>query len=261
MPSAPGRGTCGCDLLISKQVFECCRLNQACFLDEPPWQRLLRYATAHDELISARSPIAIASWCIFIKFPRHLRDVTNLINGGTENDLTTVYDRVLGFRAELHQWRKDFDAIIAVTGNARVSRSDADVRAELLGANLGLLASTNRCLGSLSGTDMHIFEAEAAECAMTQRQLALDVLKVNPWAAFYLRQITNFTEATFGTAKLFMNQPQRPGHMVNRDKFNIWRDLLFRNAEHVPLVDVDSETESLSSSRDTASPPTARKVV
>lgn len=234
-------------------------MNQACFLDEPPWQRLLRFATAHDEIISARSPIAISSWCIFIKFPRHLRDVTNLINGGTEDDLTTVYERVLAFRAELHQWRKDFEAIIAVTGNARVSRSDADVRAELLGANLGLTAATCRCLGSLSGSDLPAFEAEAAECAMTQRQLALDVLKVNPWAAFYLRQITNFTEATFGTAKLFMNQPQRPGHMVDRDKFNIWRDLLFRNAENVPLVDVDTQSESLPSRRDTANPPTARK--
>ncbi|KAK7943632.1 uncharacterized protein PG986_012745 [Apiospora aurea] len=224
--------------LMGPLVFESCRLNQACFLDEEPWQRLLKYVVSPDEILSARSHIAIFSWCIFIKFPRLLRDVTNLIYGDTQNDQTVLYERVLAFRAELHQWRKEFNAIVAATGNIRnVAMFDTDVRTELLGANLELLSSANRLLTCLSGENLEDYEREAVNCAREQRQLSVDTMRVNPWAGFYLRQITNFGDATLGTTKLWLNNPNRPGSLVDRGKFRIWRDLLFQNARLVLTPD------------------------
>ncbi|KAK8085371.1 hypothetical protein PG997_006642 [Apiospora hydei] len=224
--------------LMGPLVFESCRLNQACFLDEEPWQRLLQYVVSPDEILSARSHIAIFSWCIFIKFPRLLRDVTNLIYGDTQNDQTVLYERVLAFRAELHKWRKEFDTIVAATGNIRnVTMFDTDVRTELLGANLELLSSANRLLTCLSGENLEDYEREAVNCAREQRQLSVDTMRVNPWAGFYLRQITNFGDATLGTTKLWLNNPNRPGSLVDRGKFRIWRDLLFQNARRVLTPD------------------------
>lgn len=228
--------------LPSLQVFESCRLNQACFLDEDPWQRLLKYVISPDEILSARSYIAISSWVIFIKFPRHLRDVTNLMYGDTQDDQTVLYERILAFRAELHQWRKEFDAIVAASGNIRnVTMFDTDVRSELLGANLELLSTANRLLTCLSGENLEDYERQAVDCAREQRQLSVDNMRVNPWAGFYLRQITNFGEATLTTNKLWLNNPNRPGSLVDRGKFRIWRDLLFQNSRRVLTPDSDGE--------------------
>ncbi|KAK8115928.1 hypothetical protein PG984_012430 [Apiospora sp. TS-2023a] len=228
--------------LMGPLVFESCRLNQACFLDEDPWQRLLKYVVAPDEILSARSYIAISSWCIFIKFPRLLRDVTNLMYGDTQNDQTVLYERVLAFKTELHQWRKEYDAIVTKTGNVRnMATFDTDVRSELLGANLELLSTSNRLLTCLSGENMEDFERQAVGCAREQRQLSVDTMRVNPWAGFYLRQITNFGEATLSTTKLWLNNPNRPGSLVDRGKFRIWRDLLFQNARRVLTPDSGGE--------------------
>ncbi|KAK8069859.1 hypothetical protein PG994_006475 [Apiospora phragmitis] len=228
--------------LMGPLVFESCRLNQACFLDEEPWQRLLKYVISPDELLSARSHIAIFSWCIFIKFPRLLRDVTNLMYGDTQDDQTVLYERALAFRAELHQWRKEFDAIVAATGNRRnLSTFDTDVRSELSGANLELLSSANRLLTCLSGENIEDYERQAVDCARAQRQLSVDTMRVNPWAGFYLRQITNFGEATLSTTKLWLNNPNRPGSLVDKGKFRIWRDLLFQNARRVLTPDSGGE--------------------
>ncbi|KAK7975849.1 hypothetical protein PG989_014312 [Apiospora arundinis] len=228
--------------LMGPLVFESCRLNQACFLDEEPWQRLLKYVIAPGEMLSARSYIAVSSWVIFIKFPRLLRDVTNMIYGDTQDDQTVLYERILAFRAELHQWRKEFDAIVAASGNERnVSMFDTDVRSELLGANLELLSSANRLLTCVSGECLEDFERQAVCCARDQRQLSVDTMRVNPWAGFYLRQITNFGEATLTTTKLWLNNPNRPGSLVDRSKFRIWRDLLFQNSRRVLTPDSGGE--------------------
>ncbi|KAK8023196.1 hypothetical protein PG991_007077 [Apiospora marii] len=228
--------------LMGPLVFESCRLNQACFLDEDPWQRLLKYVIAPDEILSARSYIAIFSWCIFIKFPRLLRDVTNFMYGDTQNDQTVLYERVLAFKAELHQWRKEFDAIVTATGDIRnPALFDTDVRSELLGANLELLSTSNRLLTCLSGENLEDYERQAVARAREQRQLSVDTMRLNPWAGFYLRQITSFGEATLSTTKLWLNNPNRPGSLVDRGKFRIWRDLLFQNVRRVLTPDSGGE--------------------
>lgn len=162
--------------------------------------------------------------------------------GDTQNDQTVLYERALAFRTELHQWRKEFETIVTMTGNKRnASTFDTDVRAELLGANLELLSSANRLLTCLSGENLEDFERQAVGCAREQRQLSVDTMRVNPWAGFYLRQITNFGEATLTTTKLWLNNPKRPGSLVDRGKFRIWRDLLFQNSRRVLTPDSDGE--------------------
>ncbi|KAK9790302.1 hypothetical protein SCARD494_08608 [Seiridium cardinale] len=186
--------------MIAPLICEAMRLRQPCFLDEEPWQAVLRSLAidgAHH--YQPRGLGYIRLWAHGARLPGLVLDMCNATanpEAFTDKQIDDLERRCRAFKNGLLGCMIEYDK--------HEPCGDGDVRVELLGASYAMLASASRLLGAISPSERLFQEEEAARYAKEMRKLVLDIINADKWASFYLEQKIVVADSVLSTTDLWL---------------------------------------------------------
>ncbi|KAI1497967.1 hypothetical protein F5X99DRAFT_420982 [Biscogniauxia marginata] len=223
----------------SPLIYECLIKGEACYLEEEPWQGLLRSLATSEDPFSPRSKLNISMSCHLARMPGLLREVGVAVEEqesiADDADLEPLRSRIRTLRKDLLQWRAGYDsALLRAAAAARDTKPTSpapdgeDLRAELLGTCYGLSSLAARMLSAVSMDSVEILEDEAATHASLMLKLEGEVAPVNTWAGFYLGQKLGIINALLATTRIWRDKTQQtPGRRIaSRRQFRAWARLI-----------------------------------
>jgi hypothetical protein len=201
----------------------------ACYLEEKPWQQLLRSLAIASQPFAREGQIGVALLCIKTRMPRLLRDVTGVVREPSTVDTTQLSALIV----RLHKFRADLVGLYAeIDGLApKASKSEAtilpheDERPEMRGDALSLLIMGCRMLSAVSMDAVRVLEEEALTYSYRMVRLETQATPANCLTGFVLSQKLGVAQATLNTSHVWLKSPSHV-NMVDRAGFKAWCDAI-----------------------------------
>lgn len=216
------------------KICEAIRLRQPCFLEEEPWQEVIASLVIEDApYYSPRGRSFMSLWRHGSHMPRFVLDMHRAAadpEGLTEEEIDDLETRCRTWKNSLLAWRREYDAHLTLEGpcNKVPPPSEGDVRIEILGAGLSLLATASRMLSAISPGERVSEEAEAVKYSKHMRQLVDDVAEDNKLACFYLEQKIVVADSILSSTHVWLSgleEGQPPKCKLIEDwKYQAWYD-------------------------------------
>lgn len=198
------------------------RKNEACFLEDDPWQNLI-CSTAANQAYIRRGYMGVSLLCLMTRIPRLMRDVTRVVNdrdGVAADALNSLAARIRRFRTSLKKWRANFEGMLPNLRHSQIGSPVTDESFELQCANLTLQTLACRMLSAICMDMAAALESEAQTYAAEVADAEREVAPRNVWAGLYITQKAAITGATVRTKHLWKGD----SGIIERWRFKAWCD-------------------------------------
>lgn len=216
--------------ILTEALFQ----GQHCFLQQKPWQRVLRSCILDTPHLSDRSEIVISLVMLKAFIPGYFKDVSYIICKPELPGIPSVALTAAGLRElrlDLLAWYDRYQIYIRDRPSVLTGSIDYDNHCKVISTYLSCILITNRLLTALSVVERSDLEAHSLECTIQAFRLEEEVKYSSTQTSLFLAQTvgvsTTIKMTTYDWNGLNSSDDRADG-VISRMTFETWNNICGR---------------------------------
>ncbi|KAL9096077.1 MAG: hypothetical protein Q9165_001599 [Trypethelium subeluteriae] len=176
--------------------------NEACFLERPEWQVVVKSMAVKGEQFGSRSELSISLWMMKYRIPGFMRRMTELVCSGKHvdpSDAERLLQEARDLRKRFQEWRFTYDCIMENQTRQTMHACEYNKARSLLAVCVTDLVLLARVIFALDPVDSSEMEDEAQAMAGLIVALEQEAASISVTAALFMTQKLAVAQAVMAT--------------------------------------------------------------